>query len=694
MLCMCADHVCAGTCLFGPSLADSPKGDLDSSGELDLPDMLVAVNDAVYPYGTSELFPDMTDSDHRIQSDSAHAYAECSNAGVCNRISGQCECYPGFAGVACQRMQCPGTPTCSGHGTCRSVRHLSHGQYRLWNRDMLQGCECDPGYYGGDCSMRKCRIGIDPLYLDDNGAIQFPFFFFAVMTTASTYDLSNGHPQAGPGRFTIKVYDQQGQAFHTQPISAPATCADMVSALEALPHRVIPLGSVVCFRNSFTEANALNRSSDAFSITYEGLYRRYLSGTRYNTIENLPAELNAGYSSSYTYPQLSDPLLLGDMYFMQFFGNPYTFGQPEIDIHLGDGTRASLISPGGVLVTKSWTNGQQGAGIDYFNHLCTGVNVRVKTVNGNTYLFGSFNVGSLLSCLGFADDNPDNDQEGISGIYDHGSVFTPFVARLVRRQQDYRDGGQLAVFFLDSGVKDFDTQGGFPAPYNPNGFAFRLLHPLRPLDDSEFNYYDIYASNSRVQMIQERSQAVFDFASNHIYTVNASAISTLGTADNEDYYDGDVSCKALKHRQAHGEVFDEYDSNTYCLNPGDLFFLLDPYNTSHNAPAVNMFQAQAIVTLNPGESYEFEDIIRGDHGVADKLWRRNLIVSDLNTNWAQAYGTNGSFHIYRFTPSAMRTYHYASECSNRGVCNAFEGLCDCFSGYAGDACQQQETILS
>lgn len=35
--------------------------------------------------------------------DVAHVNAECSNAGICNRGSGQCECFNGFTGHACQR---------------------------------------------------------------------------------------------------------------------------------------------------------------------------------------------------------------------------------------------------------------------------------------------------------------------------------------------------------------------------------------------------------------------------------------------------------------------------------------------------------------------------------------------------------------------------------------------------------------
>lgn len=36
----------------------------------------------------------------------AHDKTECSSAGVCDRSSGQCKCYTGYEGSACQRSTC------------------------------------------------------------------------------------------------------------------------------------------------------------------------------------------------------------------------------------------------------------------------------------------------------------------------------------------------------------------------------------------------------------------------------------------------------------------------------------------------------------------------------------------------------------------------------------------------------------
>lgn len=41
--------------------------------------------------------------------DTAHAIVECSNAGTCDRLKGDCICVPGFTGAACNR--CTSCPT-------------------------------------------------------------------------------------------------------------------------------------------------------------------------------------------------------------------------------------------------------------------------------------------------------------------------------------------------------------------------------------------------------------------------------------------------------------------------------------------------------------------------------------------------------------------------------------------------------
>jgi len=123
-------------------------------------------------------------------SDTAHALAECSNRGECDRTSGTCTCFEGFEGESCQRMKCPSQ--CSGHGRCMSMKQMALIEDALplsaattysgdsdtttWDEDMVHGCVCDsswavglgsgqtqtPEWFGADCSLRHCPSGNDP----------------------------------------------------------------------------------------------------------------------------------------------------------------------------------------------------------------------------------------------------------------------------------------------------------------------------------------------------------------------------------------------------------------------------------------------------------------------------------------------------------------------------------------------------
>ena len=165
----------------------------------------------------------MEDSDHRSLDNSAHYYMECSNKGKCTRSTGECACYDGYEGVACQRASCPGSPTpCSGKGVCKTIKQLAMSDnkniYELWDKHSTMGCECDPGYYGPDCSLRMCKYGIDPLYLDDSTTVKYSSYDVAIFTTAKTLtDFTDGTPIGSPGKglWAIRVYDNHGEDWLT-----------------------------------------------------------------------------------------------------------------------------------------------------------------------------------------------------------------------------------------------------------------------------------------------------------------------------------------------------------------------------------------------------------------------------------------------------------------------------------------------
>jgi hypothetical protein len=136
----------------------------------------------------------------------AHAPAECSNRGNCDRSNGKCACAAGFSGAACQIINCPsagddGLP-CSGRGRCVSMREMSRrrmvngilapivygtvrGAMETWDADKIYGCTCDgqPWLEGGsdangtNCFERDCPRG-DDLNTDNQSKVMFLIWNF------------------------------------------------------------------------------------------------------------------------------------------------------------------------------------------------------------------------------------------------------------------------------------------------------------------------------------------------------------------------------------------------------------------------------------------------------------------------------------------------------------------------------------
>jgi hypothetical protein len=100
-----------------------------------------------------------------LRSNDIHPLTECSDRGLCDRSKGECQCFPGYDGIACQRLACP--DECNRHGVCYPERHLAkHAGYIYeapWDSMKSVGCVCDIGFRGPSCSERECPTGPDPL---------------------------------------------------------------------------------------------------------------------------------------------------------------------------------------------------------------------------------------------------------------------------------------------------------------------------------------------------------------------------------------------------------------------------------------------------------------------------------------------------------------------------------------------------
>jgi len=688
----CSERICQ----FGLAHVDTPKGDLDMSGSLSGPNHLVVDNAFAYPYGTTEQFPAMEDTDLRVTDNSAHYYMECSNKGKCDRSTGECVCYDGYDGVACQRASCPGYPSsCSGHGVCKSKAQLASSDdfnlYRLWDKDSTMGCECDVGYSGADCSEQTCKNGIDPLYLDDSATIKFSTFDFATLTTAATIDFTDGALQAGTGHWAIRFFDVYGEDWLTPPIAAGASCSDVVAALESLPNNVISPGNTYC-----SVTSKANRAENTWK-TYDAQHplaaaKPYL--ITYNlSIWEADTPTSLGELSQYTAIQAegssasankATTKLSGYIYRLKFYGNPGALKQPQIELYL-DGKRPSLVSPGGKVITKVWTDGQQGESNDYFADHCDKVTVTVSTTAGVTYLAGMTGAEKALlkACLGDSDFDSGNNV----GVYnwDVGSAQYPHLIKLVRTVSLYTDGGYYAALWFDSSVSTLDGS-------NTAG-TFKLLNPFTPPDHVATDVYEVYTTKGTLALTSNLSQAVFSFASNNIFVTNTS-FENLANVE----YDGDISCEVSRDDTPY-----KFQYVSHCLNKSDIFTLLNWDAPAYNPPFLNLYTATR-VGRNPFQYTVGQvPLISTIGGVAstnpstdDLHYQTHLIRTDLSTNWGHAlkYSVTptGTFRVYKFFPAVASTYNYVGECSNRGLCARDTGICTCFPGYTNDDCSVQNSI--
>lgn len=215
----CSERICA----FDYAFIDTPLGDMNSDGKVDMQlvrDPRHGLVTEGYPinYGYArpvKINPKSTDVNRQDKRwDEGHFYRECSNKGICNRKSGQCECFPGYEGEGCARTTCPGGITCNGHGVCQDA-YLGK-QYNLWDSGKTQKCVCDAGYSGPDCSLRNCPKGTDPVYHRDKVTSSIQRISFNSFTKSTALDFLPENPIQGDVVFTITVIDAYGDQWTTQ----------------------------------------------------------------------------------------------------------------------------------------------------------------------------------------------------------------------------------------------------------------------------------------------------------------------------------------------------------------------------------------------------------------------------------------------------------------------------------------------
>lgn len=231
-----------------------------------------------------------------------HKYAECAGRGLCNRETGDCECFPGYEGKACQRTACPNS--CSGHGQCAYLDDLPYqvtpfdwfnnmnpgvvsvdavfvdkvlasdfldqapktftGSYYGWDSMKTRGCVCDPEWGDVDCSKRMCDYGTD--IMDHVPNVNDTQLYH---TQIIQFQLVGGGASQNGNTFALTFKSKLNETFTTLPIvwnyhssgtgysgaSYEELERDIQAALEALPNRVIDSVNVHVESRNIIDAN-------------------------------------------------------------------------------------------------------------------------------------------------------------------------------------------------------------------------------------------------------------------------------------------------------------------------------------------------------------------------------------------------------------------------------------------------------
>jgi hypothetical protein len=241
-----------------------------------------------------------------------HKYAECAAKGICNRESGECECFPGYEGKGCQRTACPND--CSGHGQCAYIANLEfpateHDDdktdagtvlwhkvgltggktftYHMWDNMKTRGCVCDPQYGDVDCSKRMCPYGNDVMDIRQDNTDGLPRYQTQSITLTSPDTDSSGTTLDGYAAktFALTFTSKLNETFTTIPIILQDATGneqvnfhdmlmDVERALENLPNRVIDNVVVSGIRldsgGSEVSGNATSSHAIRLNVTFVG----------------------------------------------------------------------------------------------------------------------------------------------------------------------------------------------------------------------------------------------------------------------------------------------------------------------------------------------------------------------------------------------------------------------------------------
>jgi len=636
-------------CPAGRAFVDSAIGDVNGDNSVGI-DLVFANGRAStpisevfsYQYGSGRDSHDVTSSWNE-----AHFYQECSSKGVCDTATGECNCFPGYEGSGCARKSCESD--CSGHGACKNYEGTA---YNMWDADATLYCDCDAGYTGPGCEQRLCPSGVDPVQASNLDVSRFYQIGFKTLSAAAgdfTKDTFYTVPY-GPVTWTITLTDEFGDEWTT---SLLTTNYDVIHDAIDTPLYSMPIiaGGTEDDDASWTEKSDATTQQDIPTRWNSfGDGNLHVADQVKDALEALPdgASGDVTVHEIYTSPIVAGGGtydLLSSTYPQPFTGyawSNFTVAWPGIcgrnDIYISADDIAA-----------------DGAGISADGATITGCGVAIVDsqlgTNACADREGNQDIDDFLWSTGayalssFTGLDSDENLKIVIGIEDGGGELV----------EDVDDSASTAVMGAPTlgGSFSIYTEGNegaaviyYQYPHFSNGDSAQARFPL---------FEDLVAS----------CEADSDFyATNSQYHYDLLALS-----------DGSVPGLSL---------FLYFEEPTISTTPR--------VDYTFNNQAADVYLTAAIFNgevdgVGVGET--IEGVSNGDgayasHSLVEVASRGGERVWDVAYHGRQAYFLGDTTDTSEGVVSHM--------CSKRGLCDYSTGLCDCFSGFTGRNCAEQNAL--